>query len=57
MGKAAKEIINEYEETLVTTNEVMKSYIYAGAHVITENLNGKPKNYSTRRKHTAFVEN
>ena len=27
MGKAAKEIINEYEETLVTANEVMKSYM------------------------------
>ena len=45
--KAAKEIINECEETLVTTNEV----IYAGVYVITEKLNGKPKNYSNRRKH------
>ena len=39
--------MNEYEETLVTTNEV----IYAGAYVITEKLNGKPKNYNNRRKH------
>ena len=45
--KAAKEIMNECEETLVTTNEV----IYAVAYVITEKLNGKPKNYNNRRKH------
>ena len=45
--KAAKEIMNEYKKTLVTTNEV----IYAGAFVIIEKLNGKPKNYNNRRKH------
>ena len=39
--------MNEYEETLVTTNEV----IYAGAYVITERLNGKPRNYNNRRNH------
>ena len=39
--------MNECGETLVTTNEV----IYAGAYVITEKLNGKPKNYNNRRKH------
>ena len=39
--------MNECEEKLVTTNEV----IYVGAYVITEKLNGKPKNYSNRRKH------
>ena len=38
--KAAKERINEFWETLVTTNEV----IYAGAYVTTAKLNGKPKN-------------
>ena len=38
--------MNECEEILVTTNEV----IYAGAYVITEKLNGKPKNYNNRRK-------
>ena len=45
--KAVKEILNECEETLVTTKEV----IYAGAYVITEKINGKPKNYNNRRKH------
>ena len=45
--KAAKEVMNECEETLVTTNEV----IYAGAYLITEKLNVKPKNYNNRRKH------
>ena len=44
--KAVKEILNECEETLVTTKEV----IYAGAYVITEKINGKPKNYNNRRK-------
>ena len=39
--------MNECEETLVITNKV----IYAGAYVITEKLNGKPKNYNNRRKH------
>ena len=43
--------MNECEETLVTTNEV----IYAGAYVITEKLNGKPKNYNNRRKHKKTV--
>ena len=43
--KAAKEVMNECEETLVTTNEV----IYSGAYVVTEKLNGKPKNYNNRR--------
>ena len=38
--------MNECEEILVTTNEV----IYGGAYVITEKLNGKPKNYNNRRK-------
>ena len=38
--------MNECEETLVTTNEV----IYAEAYVITEKLNGKPKNYNNKRK-------
>ena len=37
--KAAEEIMNEYEETLVTTNEV----IYAGAYVIIEKLKWKTK--------------
>ena len=37
--------MNEREKTLVTTN-----VIYAGAYVITEYLNGKPKNYRSRRK-------
>ena len=46
MKKAAKEIMNECEETLVTTNEV----IYAEAYVITEKLNGKSENYNNRRK-------
>ena len=45
--KAVKEILNECEETLVTTKEV----IYAGAYVITEKINGKPKNYNNRRKY------
>ena len=45
--KAAKEIMNECEETLVTTNEV----IYAGAYVV----NGKPENYNNRRKHKQTV--
>ena len=45
--KAAKEIMNEREETVFTSNEV----IYAGAYVITEKLNGKPKNYKSSRKH------
>ena len=48
--KAAKEIMNECEETLVTTNEV----IYAGAYIITEKLNGKPKNYNNRRTHNSL---
>ena len=43
--------MNECEETLVTTNEV----IYARAYVITEKLNGKPKNYNNRRKHKQSV--
>ena len=47
MAKAAKEIMNECEETLVTKNEV----VYAGGYVITEKLNGKAENYSNRRKH------
>ena len=47
MKKAAKEIMNESEETLVPTNEV----IYAGVYVITGKLNGKPKNYNNRRKY------
>ena len=39
--------MNECEETLVTTNEV----IYAEAYVITEKVIGKLKNYNNRRKH------
>ena len=42
--KAAKEIMNECEEILVTTNEV----IYAGAYVITEKLNGNQKTITTK---------
>ena len=38
--------MNQCKETLVTTNVV----IYAGAYVVTEYLNGKPKNYKSRRK-------
>ena len=38
--------MNQCKETLVTTNAV----IYAGAYVVTEYLNGKPKNYKSRRK-------
>ena len=44
---AAKEIMNECEETIAATNE----FIYAGAYVTTEKLNAKPKNYNNRRKH------
>ena len=43
--------MNECEEILVTTNEV----IQVGAYVITEKLNGKPKNYNNRRKHKQSV--
>ena len=43
--KTAKEIMNECEETVFTSNEV----IYAGAYVITEKLNGKPKNINSLR--------
>ena len=39
--------MNECEETLVIINEV----IYAGAYVIAEKLNGRPKNFNNRRKH------
>ena len=42
---ATKEILRECEETLENINEV----IYAGAYVVTEKLNGKPKNYTYRR--------
>ena len=35
----------KYEETLETINEV----IYAGAYVVTEKLNGKPKKFTKRR--------
>ena len=43
--------MNECEEILVTTNEV----IHVGAYVITEKLNGKPKNYNNRRKYKQSV--
>ena len=43
--------MNECKEILVTTNEV----IHAGAYVITEKLNGKPKNYNNRRKYKQSV--
>ena len=39
--------MNEYKETLVTTNGI----VYAGAYVITKKLNGKSKNYNNRRNH------
>ena len=42
---ATKEILRESEETLENINEV----IYAGAYVVTEKLNGKPKKYTNRR--------
>ena len=42
---ATKEILREFEETLQNINEV----IYAGAYVVTEKLNGKPKKYTNRR--------
>ena len=42
---ATKEILPECEETLENINEV----IYAGAYVVTEKLNGKPKKYTNRR--------
>ena len=35
-----KEILNDIEETIETTNEI----IYAAAYVLTEKLNGKAKN-------------
>ena len=47
MKKGANEIMNEYKETLVTTNEIVD----AGAYVITKKLNGKSKNYNNRRNH------
>ena len=47
MKKGANEIMNEYKETLVTTNEIVD----AGAYVITKKLNGKSKNYNNRRYH------
>ena len=43
-----KEILCECEETLETMNEV----IYAGAYVVTEKLNGKPKKFTNRRVRT-----
>ena len=42
---ATKEIINEFEETLETTNQI----IYTAAYVITEKLNGKQKNYMSKK--------
>ena len=42
---ATKEIINEFEETLETTNQI----IYTAAYVITEKLNGKRKNYMRKK--------
>ena len=43
-----KEILCECEETLETMNEV----IYAGAYVVTEKLNGKPKKFTNRKVRT-----
>ena len=40
-----KEILRECEETL----ENIKEVIYAGAYVVTEKLNRKPKKYRNRR--------
>ena len=37
--------MNECEETLITTNEAT----YAAAYVITEKLNGKPKNWINKQ--------
>ena len=45
---ATKEILYECEEKLETLNEV----IYAGAYVVTEKLNGKPKKFTNRRVNT-----
>ena len=45
------EIHCECEETLETINEV----IYAGAYVVTEKLNGKPKKFTNRRVNTKPV--
>ena len=50
-AKAVKEIMNECEETLVTTNEV----IHAEAYVTTEKLNVKPKNYNNSRKNKQLL--
>ena len=45
---ATEEILCECKETLETMNEV----IYAGAYVVTEKLNGKPKKFTKRRVNT-----
>ena len=42
---ATKEILRKCEETLENICEV----IYTGAYVVTEKLNGKPKEYTNRR--------
>ena len=39
--------MNESEWIYLTTNEA----IYAGVYLISEKLNGKPKNHNNRRKH------
>ena len=44
-SKITKEILLEFEETLENINEV----IDAGAYLVTEKLNGKPKKYTNRR--------
>ena len=42
-----KVTINEFEETLETTNKI----IYAAAYVITERINGEAKNYMRKRNY------
>ena len=43
----AKEIKNEVEELLETTDEI----IYTAAHVITKKLNDKPTTYMSKKMH------